>query len=68
MLSDRVDDELLEAAGPGLRVVANYAVGIDNVDLVAVGRRGVVCSSHRSVGCRSRTCSPAPTSSHCTAG
>ena len=29
MLTDRVDDELLERAGPGLRVVANFAVGFD---------------------------------------
>ena len=33
MLTDRVDAELLDAAGPGLRVVANYAVGHDNLDL-----------------------------------
>ena len=33
MLTDRVDAELLDAAGPQLRVVANYAVGLDNVDL-----------------------------------
>ena len=26
LLTDRVDDELLDAAGPGLRVVSNYAV------------------------------------------
>ena len=45
MLTDRVDDELLDAAGPQLRVVANYAVGIDNVDLEACRRRGVVVSN-----------------------
>jgi glyoxylate reductase len=27
LLTDRVDDELLDAAGPKLRVVSNYAVG-----------------------------------------
>ena len=41
LLTDRVDDELLEAAGPGLRVVSNYAVGYDNVDVMACHRRGV---------------------------
>jgi glyoxylate reductase len=45
MLTDRVDDELLDAAGPQLRVVANYAVGFDNVDLEAVTRRGVLVSN-----------------------
>lgn len=41
MLSERIDAELLDAAGPGLRVVANFAVGIDNVDLAACAARGV---------------------------
>ncbi len=41
LLTDRVDDELLDAAGPGLRVVSNYAVGFDNVDVAACTRRGV---------------------------
>ena len=45
MLTDRVDDELLDAAGPELRVVANYAVGYDNVDVEAATRRGVVVSN-----------------------
>ena len=45
MLSDRVDDELLDAAGEQLRIVANYAVGIDNVDLEACRRRGVLVSN-----------------------
>ncbi len=45
MLTDRVDDELLDAAGPQLRVVANYAVGVDNVDLEACRRRGIVVSN-----------------------
>lgn len=40
-LSDRVDAELLDAAGPQLRVVANFAVGFDNVDLDAARARGV---------------------------
>lgn len=41
MLVDTVDAELLDAAGPGLRVVANVAVGYDNVDVAACGERGV---------------------------
>jgi glyoxylate reductase len=45
MLTDRIDDELLDAAGPQLRVVANYAVGFDNVDLDACTRRGVLVSN-----------------------
>jgi glyoxylate reductase len=41
LLTDRVDDELLDAAGKQLKVVANYAVGYDNVDVVACTRHGV---------------------------
>ena len=40
MLTERIDQELLDAA-PHLRVVANYAVGTDNVDLEACAARGV---------------------------
>jgi len=38
---DRVDAELLDAAGPGLRVVATLSVGLDHVDLAAARERGV---------------------------
>ncbi len=41
LLTDRVDDAFLDAAGPGLRVVSNYAVGFDNIDVPACARRGV---------------------------
>ncbi len=41
LLTDRVDDEFLDRAGPGLKVVSNYAVGFDNVDVAACTRRGV---------------------------
>jgi glyoxylate reductase len=41
LLTDRVDDELLDAAGPQLKVVSNYAVGFDNVDVPACTRRGI---------------------------
>jgi len=41
LLTDRVDDELLDRAGPQLKVVSNYAVGFDNVDIAACTRRGI---------------------------
>ena len=40
LLTDRVDEQLLDAA-PRLRVVANYAVGTDNIDVAAAARRGI---------------------------
>ena len=41
LLTDRVDGELLDAAGPQLKVVSNFAVGFDNVDVAACTARGV---------------------------
>jgi glyoxylate reductase len=40
-----VDAAFLDAAGPQLRIVANYAVGLDNIDLSATRERGVVVSN-----------------------
>jgi len=45
LLHDRVDDAFLDAAGDALRVVANVAVGYDNVDVPACARRGVVVTN-----------------------
>jgi glyoxylate reductase len=45
MLYDRVDDEFLDVAGPGLRGVCNVAVGFDNIDLAACARRRVVVTN-----------------------
>jgi len=41
LLTDRVDDELLDRAGAQLKVVSNFAVGFDNVDVAACTRRGI---------------------------
>ena len=41
LLTDKVDDEFLDAAGPQLKVVSNYAVGFDNIDVAACARRGI---------------------------
>ncbi len=43
--SVRIDSEVLEACGEGLRVVANFAVGYDNVDLEACRKRGVMVTN-----------------------
>jgi len=45
LLHDRIDDGFLDAAGEQLAVVANVAVGYDNVDLAACARRGVVVTN-----------------------
>jgi glyoxylate reductase len=45
MLTEHVDDELLDAAGPQLKIVANHAVGFDNVDLEACTAAGVMATN-----------------------
>jgi len=47
LLTDRIDDDVLAAgAGAHLRVVANVAVGYDNIDVSAATRRGIaVCNT-----------------------
>ena len=44
-LTDRVDAAVLDAAGPSLQVVANVAVGYDNVDVAAARARGVAVTN-----------------------
>jgi glyoxylate reductase len=41
LLTDRVDEALMDAGGPSLRVISNYAVGVDNVDLGAATARRI---------------------------
>ncbi|MBI1293153.1 D-glycerate dehydrogenase [bacterium] len=45
MLTDRFDAEAFDAAGPQLRVVANYAVGFNNIDTAEATRRGVAVTN-----------------------
>ncbi|MEI7741613.1 MAG: D-glycerate dehydrogenase [bacterium] len=44
-LTEKIDAEFLRAAGPQLKVVANYAVGFDNIDLKACKAAGVRVSN-----------------------
>ncbi len=41
LLTDRVDEELLDRAGTQLKVVSNFAVGFDNIDVPACTARGI---------------------------
>jgi glyoxylate reductase len=45
LLHDKVDGDLLDAAGPQLKCVANVAVGYDNIDVAAATERGVVVTN-----------------------
>jgi lactate dehydrogenase-like 2-hydroxyacid dehydrogenase len=41
LLSDRIDGAVMDAAGDGLKVISNYAVGFDNIDAAEATRRGI---------------------------
>jgi glyoxylate reductase len=41
LLTDRMDAAVMDAAGPGLRVISNMAVGFDNVDVAEATRRHI---------------------------
>ena len=45
MLTEKVDAEFLAAAGPQLKIVANHAVGFDNIDVAACTEAGVLASN-----------------------
>lgn len=45
MLTDAVGSELMEAAGPQCRIIANYAVGYNNMDIAAATERGIFLSN-----------------------
>jgi lactate dehydrogenase-like 2-hydroxyacid dehydrogenase len=45
LLTDKIDGEVLDAAGPQCRIVANYAVGFNNFDLDAASARGVIMTN-----------------------
>jgi glyoxylate reductase len=44
-VTESVDAELMDAAGEDLKVVANMAVGYDNIDLDAASERGIVVTN-----------------------
>jgi glyoxylate reductase len=45
LLTATVDADYLDRAGPQLRIVANYAVGVNNIDLDAARARGVLVAN-----------------------
>lgn len=45
LLTDKVDGEVLDAAGPQCKIFANYAVGFNNFDLQAATQRGVIMTN-----------------------
>ncbi len=44
-VTDRIDRELLEKAGPRLRLIASFGTGVDHIDLKAARERGIVVTN-----------------------
>ncbi len=44
-VNETIDDDVMRAAGPDLRIIANCAVGYDNIDLAAAAARGILVSN-----------------------
>ena len=45
LLTDQIDDEILQASGPQCKVFSNYAVGLNNIDVAAAGKRGIMVTN-----------------------
>jgi glyoxylate reductase len=45
ILTDKIDGEVMDAAGPQLKIVANYAVGFDNLDVTAAKQRNIILTN-----------------------
>jgi len=45
LLTDKMNQEILDATGPQLKIVANYAVGYDNIDVKTLTERGVIVTN-----------------------
>jgi glyoxylate reductase len=45
LLNDKIDGEVMDAAGPQLKVISNYAVGFDNIKIEDATSRGIVVTN-----------------------
>lgn len=45
ILTESVDAAVMDAAGPSLRIIANYAVGYNNIDVAAATARGIIVTN-----------------------
>ena len=45
LITDRIDGDVMDAAGDGLKIISNYAVGYDNIDVAAATERGILVAN-----------------------
>jgi glyoxylate reductase len=44
-VTDRIDADILDHAGPQLKLIANFGAGVDHIDLAACAKRGVLVTN-----------------------
>jgi glyoxylate reductase len=44
-ITDRIDNEVIAKAGPQLKLIANFGVGVDHIDVVAANARGIIVTN-----------------------
>jgi len=45
VLTEKIDGEVMEAAGKQLKIIANYAVGYNNIDIEEAKKRGIMVTN-----------------------
>lgn len=45
LLTEQIDGEVMDAAGKQLKIIANHAVGFDNIDVPAATERGIMVTN-----------------------
>lgn len=45
LLTDKIDGDFMDAIGPQLKIISNYAVGFDNIDIRAATQRGIMVTN-----------------------
>ena len=53
MMTDKIDMDILKSASSNLKVIANYAVGYDNIDVLDAKRKGIIVTNTPGVASES---------------
>lgn len=48
-ITDRISAEIIEQAGPNLKLIANFGNGVDNIDVAAASKRGIIVTNTPNV-------------------
>ncbi|OGD98028.1 hypothetical protein A3A49_01875 [Candidatus Curtissbacteria bacterium RIFCSPLOWO2_01_FULL_38_11b] len=53
MVNDQIDEKIIKAASTKLKVIANFAVGYDNIDLISASKKGIIVTNTPGVASES---------------